>query len=330
MYQEMEREDVIVAKWVERIVVKESPNFYMEAVELMDQFYQWNAENEDKEGQESSWWDRHLVSRPEYFTLTAAEVDELFKDVNIFVKECRMSAYQILSNRHEFQQYFSIKLPENSKGMPGFLKDVLAMSDVQSAKDLTRDEFVTCCLVCLYELSDKLNTGEYEIGSPEEREMYDKAASPDFDMKEVFDIVTGSPYSDKDQMTILRLFQDIDAVHERLRELLMQLEQICRDNFHIVKDRFNDKVQRLQTDEGKSYCNYWVERTKLQIDELRKDEPIYLEIGIISYGTLSMRFSSWYQFKLRLTAGLLFDDLSNLEDKGRFQDEMTQRQLKAI
>ena len=47
------------------------------------------------------------------------------------------------------------------------------MSDVKSTKDLTRDEFVTCCLLGLDEWVDKSQSEDYELGSPEEQAWYE-------------------------------------------------------------------------------------------------------------------------------------------------------------
>ncbi|HHY83129.1 MAG TPA: winged helix-turn-helix transcriptional regulator [Clostridiales bacterium] len=319
-----------MAKWTERVIVSDSPNFYMEAVELVDDYFQWLNESDENKEKSIPWEDRHLVSHPENFTLSPSEVDQLFNDVHRFLSECRKNAAPVIYSRQDLQPYFAIKASEHTKEMPGFLKEVLVMSDVQSAKDLTRDEFVTCCLFCLHELSDKLHTGEFEIGSPEEQELYNKLTNPDFDMKEIFDAVTNTSLSDKEQMLILRLFQDIDAIYIKVRETLLLVEQICRENYHIAKDRFANKVKMLKADQGKTYYNEWIERAKLQIDDFRTEEPIYLEVGIIAYGALSIRFTSWQRTKLRLSAGLLFDELCKLEDKGKFRDKMTQKQLKAI
>ena len=53
----------------------------------------------------------------------------------------------------------------------------------------------------------------------------------------------------------------------------------------IVKKRFEDKVQYLKTEEGKSYCKSWMDRAKLHIENFRSNEPIYLEVSIVAWFT---------------------------------------------
>jgi len=321
---------IIMTSWNERIVVNKTPNFYMEAVELLDDYFQWKTENNEGDGQGKAWEDTHLVDHPENFTMSVSDIDLMYHDVHQFLLGCKIGAAPILSSSKELHPYFTIKAPERTEEMPGFLKEALVMSDVQSAKELTRNEFATCSLFGLHEIAGSAQLEDFEIGSAEQQALYEQLSNPDFDMKAVFDTVAAAPLSDGEQMMLLRFFQDIDIYYKKVRDTLIQIESVCRENYTMVNDRFKKKVQELETVEGRAYYMELIDRANLHIEELRCDEPIHMEIGIISYGSLSIRFSSWKRLKLRLSAGLLFDELSSLEDKVRHRDKMTQMQLKAI
>lgn len=314
----------------ERMVVSESPNFYIEAVNLLDDYFQWANRSKEETGEISSWEEMHLVDNAENFIMPTSEIDELYHDVYRFLSECRRDTAKISDSYNELYPYFTIKPPERAKEMPGFLKEALAMSDVKSTKDLTRDEFVTCCLLGLDEWVDKSQSEDYELGSPEEQAWYEKLSNPNFDMKAIFDYVSDTSLKDKEQMLLLRFFQNIDTFYVKVRDCLLESERICRQNYAIVKKRFEDKVQYLKTEEGKSYCKSWMDRAKLHIENFRSNEPIYLEVSIVAYGSLGVRFLNWKKLRLRMSIGLLFEELIKLEDKNKHRDKMAQRQLKAI
>ncbi len=312
------------------MLVNGSPNFYMEAVNLMDDYFQWSRKSKEEEDLIRPREDAHLVDHAENFTMSSSEIDTLYNDVYQFLFKCKRDAAKILSARNELQPYFDIKPPEHTKEMPGFLKTSLIMSDVQSTEELTREEFITCCLLGLDDLADS-SQSNYELGSPEEQQaLYKKLANPDFDMNEIFQSVNATSLSDQEQMILLRFFQNIDDYYAKVKNTLLQLEDICRQHFAAVRNRYEKMIKKLKTDEGRTFYRDLIEQAQFHIEDFRKDDPIYLEVGIIAYGSLSIRFSSWNRLRLRISAGLLFEDLSMLEDKGKYRDKMAQRQLKAI
>lgn len=319
-----------MASWNERIIVNKTPNFYKEAVELIDDYFQWKSERDEETEPGTTWEEKHLVDHPENFTISASEIDEMYHDVHEYLSKCKRSAMRLLDSRNELHPYFTIKPAEHTNEMPGFLKTSLVMSDVQSAEEFTRDEFVTCCLFGLDELTDNSQAEGCELGSAEEQALFEKLSNTNFDMKEIFDSVTGTSLSDQEQMMLLRFFQNIDTYYDKVREVLLQVEEVCRRHYSIVRHRYEEKIRKLGADEEKAYYKDWMERVLFHMEGFRQEDPIHMEIGIIAYSSLSIRFLSWDRLKLRLTAGLLFDELNRLKDEGKHRDKMTQRQLKAI
>ncbi|MGB4389011.1 MAG: metalloregulator ArsR/SmtB family transcription factor, partial [Caldicoprobacterales bacterium] len=53
-------------------------------------------------------------------------------------------------------------------------------------------------------------------------------------------------------------------------------------------------------------------------------------LGIVSYGSMSIRFSAWRRLRLLMGVGLLFSELNQLKDRSKYRDKMAKKQLKAI
>jgi DNA-binding transcriptional ArsR family regulator/uncharacterized protein YktA (UPF0223 family) len=318
------------ANWHDRIIIKRTPNYYLEAVELMDDYFRWKIDNEAETDGIIAWEDQHLITNLDNFILTASEIDTLYKDTYQYIVECKRKAVQILAPLGGLQHFFSIKAQEHTNEMPGFLKVVLVMSDVQSTEELTRDDFVTYCLAGLYELSNTSQLEKYEIGSAEEQALYEKLSNPNYDIKELLDVITCSSFTDGEKMKLIRFFQEIDRYYETIKKALLQIEAVCKQNYDIVKKRFEEKVQELDTGKGKSYFKDLFDNANLKIEDYRKEENIYVEVSIIAYGSISVRFHSWKRLRLRIFTGLLFSELDKLENKSKRRDQMAQRQLKAI
>jgi DNA-binding transcriptional ArsR family regulator len=314
----------------ERMVVSETPNFYIEAVHLMNEYFQWANRSKEETNEITTWEEMHLVDHAENFTISSSDVDSLYHDVYQFLYECKRDAAKVLVRRKELQPYFDIKPLEHAKEMPGFLKVSLLMSDIRSTEALTMDEFTTCCLLGLEELADTSQLEALDIGSSEEQALYEKLGNPDFDMSEIFHSVNATSLSDREQMILLRFFQDIDTYYENVKSTLLQLEEICRRHFALVENRFEAKIEKLKTKDGKTFYRDFINKAKFHIEDFRVDDPIHLEVSIVSYGSLSIRFFSWNRLKLRICTGLLFEDLRDLEDKNKYRDKVAQRQLKAI
>ena len=328
--KENRKETAMSANWHDRIIVKKTPNYFLEAVGLMDDYFRWKTDTEKETEGNIAWEDQHLITNLDNFTLAASEIDELYKDTYKYIVDCKSKAVQILDPLRGLQHLFTIKAQEHTKEMPGFLKGALVMSDVQSTKELTRDDFVTSCLTGLHELSNTSQLEDYEIGSAEEQALFEKLSNPNFDIKELLDAITSSSLTDGEKMKLICFFQEIDSYYAKLKKALEQIEVICRQYYGIVKKRFEEKVNELDTDKGKTYFKDLFKSANLKIEDYRKEESIYLEVGIIAYGSLSIRFSSWKRLRLRIITGLLFSELDKLENKSKRQDQMAQRQLKAI
>ena len=67
------------------MLVNGSPNFYMEAVNLMDDYFQWARKSKEEEDQIRPWEDAHLVDHAENFTMSSSEIDTLYNDVYQFL-----------------------------------------------------------------------------------------------------------------------------------------------------------------------------------------------------------------------------------------------------
>ncbi len=320
----------MTTKWNERIIVSKTPNYFLEAVELMDDYFRWTTDYETETEGNLAWEDKHLITNLDNFTLTASEIDELYKDTYQYITECKRKATQILAPLRGLQQFFTIKTQEHTKEMPGFLKGALVMSDVQSTEELTRDAFVNYCLAGIHELSSTSQLEDYEIGSAEEQALYEKLSNPNFDIKELLDVITRSSLTDGGQIRLIRFFQEIDSYFGKIKKALLQIEAVCKQNFYIVRKSFEEKVSLLETDKEKTYYKDLFDSANYQIEDFRMEENIHVEVGIIAYGSLSIRFSSWKRLRLRIIIGLLFSELNKLEDKSKYRDRMTQRQLKAI
>lgn len=319
-----------MARWQDRIIVKKTPNYYKEAVELMSDYFNWITQKESGENEGVAWEDKALVTNIDKFIMSASEIDELYRDVYQYLHDCKHSAQPILEPLEELEAYFNIKIEEQTEEEYGFLKDSLTMSDIDSAKDLNRDEFVTCCLMGLHELSDHSRGVEFEEGSPEEQAYFDEQVTPDFDMGELLNLITHTSISDSDQMKLLRFFQDIDSYYKKIKEALISIENICQSNYKTVKKRFEQKINYLESEEGKTYYKDLIDGLKFNIEDFRKDENIYMELGIAAYGSMAIRFHSWHRLKLLISPGILLSELTDLEDKAKARDKTTQRQLKAI
>ncbi|HZK34329.1 MAG TPA: metalloregulator ArsR/SmtB family transcription factor [Bacillota bacterium] len=314
--------------WYDRIIINKTPNFYMGALALMEEYFEFQAQHMNEPDWSMAWKGKSLVSHPENFSLTASEIDLRFSDVFDYLNKCREEALRVVESQDELGAYFTLNVPEQTKDMSGFLKTSLIMSDVESIDELGRDDFVTCCLLGLHDLAGI--EGDFDIGSPEEQDWFYRAVDPNFDMGELFKIITATSLSDGDQMQLLRFFQDIDKYYEQVKNALFKLEDICRRNFPLVRARYEEKIQELERGQGKKYYIDLLEQVLLKADDFRTQDKVHIEVGIIGYGSLAIRFSSWERLRLRVSPGLLFAELSLLEDKGKYRDKMTQRQLKAI
>ncbi len=315
-------------KLEERIIIREKPNFYLEAVNLLEEYFINKEQKQGQEAWEEAWQRKSLVDNPDSFSLASLEIDARFSDVYNYYANCKRDLIRVAGNLGVLGPYFALRVVDHEKDMSGFLKRALIMNDLESAKQLSRDGFVTSCLAGLYDLAGL--GADYDLEAPESQDWCDKVTHPDFDMGELFKVIGQMPISDSDQLLLLRYFQDIDTYYDLIKNCLLELEQICSKHYPLVKARYEEKIKQLNSEGGLDFYLDLFGQLLISADGFRSGDKVYMVLGIVSYGSMSIRFSAWRRLRLLMGVGLLFSELNQLKDRSKYRDKMAKKQLKAI
>jgi len=309
------------------IITHREPNYYAEAVQLMLSFF-WD-QKELCEGA-PAWEDGHLIRRFDRFILPPGQIDQAFPDVITYLHLCRKEARPFLEAEQHLNSLLEFRLSgmaEDVQQEP-FLASAFSLVDVESSRLLTKPLFIRGCLLHLYTNSMASGMGT-DLESDEAQAYFERISNPDsFNMAQIMKAVDQLHISDTQRMVLLRFFQDIDSWYLRLSALLIQLETICQAHYPLMADRFLSKASALDGKGDSAPLSQWLSR--MNFDVLSTQEPIHLWPTIISYNSLSFRLSPWQHTRSQIHAGILFDELSDLQDAQRAREDLTQEQLKAL
>lgn len=302
-----------------QIIIPDKPNFFYEAHLLM---YDYFAHQEDQHAT-VPWEEKPLVTKPGTFSLAPEVINEMFPDVRQYISRCRKDASPLLTGQDDLQSLFRVVVGASEGKLDGesFLIGLLIMLNIEDAADLQRDEFVSMALLQL----NMLARDEAEMP-----ESIDELISPAFEISEIFSIVNAVAIDDAKRMTLLRFFQEIDAWFEKLKDLFLKLQKICRTHYPLVEKRFKQHVARLKKEGTEAYAFQWLSRITFDLTKFRPKDPIVMQLSLNIYNGMSFRFSTVERLPLLIIFGILVDDLSALQDRQRVRDELTERQLKAI
>ena len=307
-----------------RYFVCQEPDFFVEAMALMDGFFN----HEQQEG-DPPWERRPLVRRWEKSLLPAEEAEAAFQDMTEYVHRCRQEARKVLADEQELALLSALRSQDPKGEQPPQRFLIQALNTLATLPERhTLSAFRQACLYQLHHMEGTLFTMEDEEAGPEHQARMERLIGPAFTMADILQTVSQAPFEDADRLTLLRFFQQIEHWHARLMTASAQLEQVCQSHFALVAPRFERKVQALSQPGGLSTVTDWLNR--LGVEALRPDERIDVRPHVLNYNALWFHLSTWRRTQLQAHLGLLFEELSAMEDQRKAREELTQRQLKAI
>ncbi|NLE70395.1 MAG: winged helix-turn-helix transcriptional regulator [Clostridiales bacterium] len=306
-----------------RVIVTQAPNFLTESADLMASFYDFKLRSE---AQDAPWHLQPLLSSQMGKSLNQDKVAAAFPDMAAFLSLCREQAAQLLDPEEELAALFALRSGgTDEEGGYSFMSAVLHSLPVTQARDMQPEHLIRASLTYLHTLS-----GDLEIRDTEPAEAMEALLITDFEMSQVFDAVNRVPVPDSQRMLLLRYFQQIDAWFQRLKTLLIATEQILQQAFPHIRKRFEDKVRQLTREGQAAQPFFWLERMGSDASKLRPEEPFYLQVRLIVFNYIGFVFSHDRQLPLLVSHGLLFEELSAMQDARQARDKLTEQQLKAI
>ena len=310
-----------------QVIVHKAPHALSEAVQLALSYYTILAEGMETP---AVWEEAHLIHRGERFTLPPEQIDAAFADVRAYLRRCRANARPLLEGDPQLGALFQIRLSgmaEDAQLEP-FLPSALMLTDVESSEQLTKPLFIRGCLMHLYAMAGMM---DLSLQGEEAQAQYHHISDPArFTMAQVMRAVDLVQITDAQRMTLLRFFQDMDAWTLRMTALLAKLETVCRTHYPLVADRFLSKAASLDGQSSDEQAYQWFARMGLDKDAAPSDAPLHVWPAVIAYNGLDIQLSPWHAVRQRMHVGVLFDDLSRLQDAQRAREGLTQEQLKAL
>lgn len=302
-----------MASITRQIKIPEQPDFFLEARHVMAGCFRHQAEQPGL-----PFAKRPLVSRPDRFAVSPKQMADKFSDVCDYLRVCRTEAEVLLADNNELAALFLLQTNrEEAQNQNGFLEGVLASLLALDAAHMSLEDFAQACLEQVQEWA-----GGEEAG------LIDVDIKPD--LHQALELVSLLPMNDAQRMSLLRFFSQMDAWYERIRSLLIALEDVCRQAYPKVATRFARKVKELQEAGAQAQPLQWLARMGTDFAALRPEEPLVLQASLIQYNSLGLRFSERPGQPLRVSYGVLFSELDELQDQRRARDEITERQLRAL
>lgn len=302
-------------------IIIDQPNFLFHGMQLMESYFIGRNEMDDE-----SWINQPLIRRTDSFILPQVQIDQTFQDLVSYLRHTRREAVQLLHGHEPLATLFCVSVRDEKGEAKDYFFGIaqLLMADVDSARSLTRDEFVIACLRRLGDLSEL--SDELEADSKDANADHD----PSFTMEEIFTRVNKTLLSDADRMVLLRFFQDIDVFYTLVRDRLEKLEDIYRRHFPLIEKRFMNKAALYQEQGDEAFPVKLLYRLVEGGEEVNPLEPVHIAISPVHYNGMSIRFMVGLNLRKLVSAGLIYDDLEELKNRQKMRREDTEEQLKAL
>ena len=315
-------------KLIERLKIKTEPNFLAEVGGLIHDFSYWyKGNNKD----EIPWEISKPVFENKKFikiksikeSLSDMKVDDYLEFTVSIRKKSKKFLEKFFENIEDIVDLFYIYKYDDEGQFPFFL-DILGNVDEDSIKDYSKEDFFFDFFLTFldyfeydYELAENIT----EIS--EKKDIY-----KEYENLNQLDIILNSNLKDKDTLSIVRALKNWESIYERLLVLIEKLEPIIIEDFHIVKDRYEESISKMIKD----YYSFPLEvisKIGLKDIEYRNDEIISIGSRIIRYNSTSVSFPLVKIKKLKINVGLLMEDLIEY-NKSDYDEEVFQRKLKSI
>lgn len=315
-------------KLIERLKIKTEPNFLAEVGGLIHDFSYWyKGNNKD----EIPWEISKPVFENKKFikiksikeSLSDMKVDDYLEFTVSIRKKSKKFLEKFFENNEDIVDLFYIYKYDDEGQFPFFL-DILGNVDEDSIKDYSKEDFFFDFFLTFldyfeydYELAENIT----EIS--EKKDIY-----KEYENLNQLDIILNSNLKDKDTLSIVRALKNWESIYERLLVLIEKLEPIIIEDFHIVKDRYEESISKMIKD----YYSFPLEvisKIGLKDIEYRNDEIISIGSRIIRYNFTSVYFPLVKLKKLKINVGLLMEDLIEY-NKSDYDEEVFQRKLKSI
>lgn len=315
-------------KLIERLKIKTEPNFLAEVGGLIHDFSYWyKGNNKD----EIPWEISKPVFENKKFikiksikeSLSDMKVDDYLEFTVSIRKKSKKFLEKFFENNEDIVDLFYIYKYDDEGQFPFFL-DILGNVDEDSIKDYSKKDFFFDFFLTFldyfeydYELAENIT----EIS--EKKDIY-----KEYENLNQLDIILNSNLKDKDTLSIVRALKNWESIYERLLVLIEKLEPIIIEDFHIVKDRYEESISKMIKD----YYSFPLEvisKIGLKDIEYRNDEIISIGSRIIRYNSTSVYFPLVKLKKLKINVGLLMEDLIEY-NKSDYDEEVFQRKLKSI
>lgn len=315
-------------KLIERLKIKTEPNFLAEVGGLIHDFSYWyKGNNKD----EIPWEISKPVFENKKFikiksikeSLSDMKVDDYLEFTVSIRKKSKKFLEKFFENNEDIVDLFYI-YKYDDEGQFSFLLDILGNVDEDSIKDYSKEDFFFDFFLTFldyfeydYELAENIT----EIS--EKKDIY-----KEYENLNQLDIILNSNLKDKDTLSIVRALKNWESIYERLLVLIEKLEPIIIEDFHIVKDRYEESISKMIKD----YYSFPLEvisKIGLKDIEYRNDEIISIGSRIIRYNFALVYFPFVKLKKLKINVGLLMEDLIEY-NKSDYDEEVFQRKLKSI
>lgn len=315
-------------KLIERLKIKTEPNFLAEVGGLIHDFSYWyKGNNKD----EIPWEISKPVFENKKFikiksikeSLSDMKVDDYLEFTVSIRKKSKKFLEKFFENNEDIVDLFYIYKYDDEGQFPFFL-DILGNVDEDSIKDYSKEDFFFDFFLTFldyfeydYELAENIT----EIS--EKKDIY-----KEYENLNQLDIILNSNLKDKDTLSIVRALKNWESIYERLLVLIEKLEPIIIEDFHIIKDRYEESISKMIKD----YYSFPLEvisKIGLKDIEYRNDEIISIGSRIIRYNSTSVYFPLVKLKKLKINVGLLMEDLIEY-NKSDYDEEVFQRKLKSI
>lgn len=241
--------------------------------------------------------DKKVIRMEEYFKSQPAYMN--------FLREVRSEAFYLLEDffdekNEDILSLFYIYEEEDDHFFP-FMLSIFQNLDIKGQKSLSYQMYKELYDIFFFQYLglDYVNLADEGVNTYKDLNEY--MTGP-----RLLKYISASPFTDKEAMTLLRVYQNTEDSYNRLRPLVEKLAEILEDKAHILDDLLKQSFKSLEKTNYKIAHDF---TKRVGMDEMigNDNEEISISILLFAPYTQMFRFMDFYKFNKAIKLGILVD-----------------------
>lgn len=247
--------------------------------------------------------DKKVIRMEEYFKSQPAYMN--------FLREVRSEAFYPLEEffdekNEDILSLFYIYEEEDEHFFP-FMISIFQNLDMKGQKSLSYQMYKELYDIFFFQYLglDYINLADEGVNTYKDLNEY--MAGP-----RLLEYISASPFTDKETMTLLRVYQDTKDSYDKLKPLIEKLAAIIKDKAHILDELLEQSFESLEKTNYKIAHDF---TQQVGMDEMfsKENEEISISILLFAPYTQMFRFMDFYKFSKAIKLGILVDKTKTKE-----------------